>query len=218
MAGHSVPRWIIYTIVIVMALSLLPLAMVAKARVSKMSQPRIHLIEDMGRQPKYKAQALDPVFADRRAMRPEIPGTVARGKLREDDHFERGRVGEDWAQTFPMKVTKELLDRGEKRFNIYCAPCHGLGGEGDGPVHQRAVRLQEPKWIQPLSLTSDQVRERPVGHIFNTITHGIRTMASYGEQIPPEDRWAIVSYVRALQLSRRATMDDVPLDQREALK
>ncbi len=101
-------------------------------------------------------------------------------------------------------MTQALVERGRDRFNIYCAPCHGLDGSGNGMVNQRAQELQEPKWVQPSNLTSDVVRARPVGHIYNTVNNGIRNMPGYGAQVPVEDRWAIVAYVRALQLSQAA--------------
>jgi mono/diheme cytochrome c family protein len=111
-----------------------------------------------------------------------------------------------------------MLLRGQERFNIYCSPCHGLTGAGDGLVSRRADALQEGTWVPPLTFHGDQVRGRPVGHLFNTITHGIRNMPAYGAQIPAEDRWAIVAYVRALQRSQNATVADVPPDLRAGLR
>ena len=144
---------------------------------------------------------------------------MARGQLREDDHLYRGQVNGQWATAFPMEVTEQVMQRGQRQFNIYCSVCHGLGGRRErAGTPSEAVERQEPKWLQPTDLTSDAVRDRPVGHIFNSITNGIRTMPSYASQISPEDRWAIIAYVRALQLSRRTTMDDVPADKRDALK
>lgn len=212
------PRWMKHVIAVLVPLTFLPLALVARARVSKSESPRVHLVQDMGRQAKLKTQQVSNIFADGRTMRPETPGTVAQGQLRENDHFERGQINGRWATALPMSVTDPLMQRGQGQFNIFCSACHGLGGAGNGPVHQRAVERQEPKWLQPTDLTSDAVRERPVGHVFNSITHGIRTMPSYGSQTGPEERWAIIAYIQALQLSRRATMEDVPADKRGALK
>jgi mono/diheme cytochrome c family protein len=146
-----------------------------------------------------------------------IPGTVARGQLDNDDHYYRGftwvtdaKTGKRVAKfydTFPkqVKIDPALLARGQQRFIIYCAPCHGWDGSGHGPVNERAVQVaqQDPgtKWIPAADLHSDAIRARPVGHIFNTITHGIRSMPPYAAQVPVADRWAIVAYVRALQLS-----------------
>jgi len=151
-------------------------------------------------------------------MRPDPPGTVARGELDEDDAIYRGKRGDEWITTIPVPVTGALLARGRQRFDIYCSPCHGLAGYGDGMVAKRAEALQEGTWTPPSSFHTDLVRSRPVGHIFNTITHGIRNMPAYGPQIPVADRWAIVSYVRALQRSQNATVADVPPDLRAQLR
>lgn len=212
------PRWIVYTLLIAIVASWLPLALVARARAVRSDQPRIHIIQDMDNQPRYNPQAASTLFADGRAMRPEIPGTVARGELHEDDALYRGKKGDDWVTEIPLPVTEPFVRRGQERFAIYCSPCHGLNGAGTGPVHQRAVNLGEPKWVPPTSLLSEQVLQRPDGHLFNTITNGIRNMAPYGPQIPTSDRWAIVAYIRALQLSRNAGIEDVPPQERGRLR
>jgi len=213
-----VPRVTVYAGFILGALALVPLALVARARASKTTEPRIHLIPDMDNQPKLQAQQLNPLFADRREMRRPVGGTVARGELALDDHYYRGQVAGQWAGEFPIPVTGALMRRGRERFDIYCAPCHGLDGGGGGPVAVRADELQEGTWVPPLSFHEQQAVDRPVGHIFNTITRGIRTMPAYGGQIPVADRWAIVAYVRALQRSRRADLEDVPEHMRESLR
>ena len=118
----------------------------------------------------------------------------------------------------PVPVTESLMKRGQERFGIYCAPCHGLAGFGDGIVAKRADRLQEGIWVPPLSFHADAVRARTAGEIFDTISHGIRTMPAYGPQIPVEDRWAIVAYVRALQLSHLGAVDDLSPESRARLK
>lgn len=218
MNAPRLPRWIVYALLIAVVASWLPLALVVRARAVRSSQPRIHIIQDMDNQPRYKAQAASTIFADGRAMRPEIPGTVARGALNEDDALFRGKNNGEWVTQIPLPVTEALVRRGQDRFAIYCSVCHGLTGAGTGPVHQRAVKLGEPKWVPPTSLLSDQVRERPPGHLFNTITHGIRNMAAYGPQISPNDRWAIIAYIQALQLSRNAAIDDVPPQERDRLR
>jgi len=214
----SPPRWVVYAALIAVVLSWLPIALIARARAVRADQTRIAIIQDMDNQPRYNPQAPAPIFADGRAMRPEVPGTVARGELWANDHLYRGKVNGDWATEFPMPITEPFVRRGQERFAIYCSPCHGLTGAGTGPVHQRAVKLGEPRWVPPTSLLSEQVRERPDGHIFNTITHGIRNMAPYGPQIPAEDRWAIVAYIRALELSRDAALADVPPEERDRLR
>ncbi|RMG45041.1 MAG: cytochrome c [Acidobacteria bacterium] len=201
-------------------LSWLPLALVAKARFSTSTKPPIHLFTDMDQQRKFKTQSVNPLFRDARAMRPPVPGTVARGELQLDEHFYEGKVDGEWATTFPdqVKIDAEALRRGQERYNIYCAPCHGLAGYGDGMVSRRAEQLEEPAWVPPSSYHTDLVRSRPVGHIFNTITYGIRNMPGYGAQIPVADRWKIVAYVRALQRSQNASIEDVPEALRDSLR
>ena len=198
-------------------LALVPFAFIAKARATKSNLPRIHPIRDMGNQPKFKAQAANPLFADDRAMRPLVPGVVARNDLHPNEHLYRGIVDGRWATTFPMPVTDAVMRRGRYRFDIFCTSCHGLSGYGDGMTARRAEKLQTPGWVQPSSYHTDLVRSRPVGYIFNTITYGTRTMVPYGAQVPVEDRWAIIVYVRALQRSQDATMKDVPEDVRPSL-
>ncbi len=204
------PRGLIYAGILLAALALVPLALIARARATTSELPRLQPIRDMAKQPKFKSQAANPLFADGRAMRPAVEGTVARGDLVGDAGFRTGRDADGWLTAFPVPVTDRLMRRGQERFDIYCAPCHGLAGYGDGPVAKRADALQEGTWTPPSSYHTDLVRSRPVGHIFNTITNGIRNMPAYAEQIPIGDRWAIVAYVRALQRSQDARIADVP--------
>jgi mono/diheme cytochrome c family protein len=213
------PRWFSIALVVSVILSLVPLALIARKRATFSEEPRVHLVQDMDNQPRYRAQAANPLFADGRAMRPPVEGSVARGELRDDDLYERGRTEEAWLQGLPAGVTlsDELLLRGQQRFNVFCTPCHGLVGEGDGMVARRADRLQEGTWVPPASLHSELVRGRPDGHLFNAITHGIRSMPGYGSQIPVEDRWAVVAYIRALQLSQNARPEQVPESYRASL-
>ncbi len=212
------PRRLIAAGVVLTSLALIPLVLVARARASKSSKARVHLIQNMDDQGKFKAQSANSLFADGRAMRPPAPATVGRGELHADDHFWRGRIDGRWAMTFPIRVTEALMRRGQERFNIYCAPCHGLAGAGDGMTAKRAEELEEPNWVPPKSVHDILVRQRPVGHLFNTITNGIRTMAAYGDQIPESDRWAIIAYVRALQRSQSARIEDVPPELRSRLR
>jgi mono/diheme cytochrome c family protein len=172
----------------------------------------------MDNQPKYKAQARNMMFADRRAMRPPVNGTVARGTTLGDPALMSGKVGEDWVEAIPVSIDRAALERGRGRYDIYCSPCHGLAGFGDGMVAKRADELLEGTWTPPTSFHTDLLRERAAGHIFNTISNGIRNMPAYGPQIPVEDRWAIVAYVRALQRSQNATVEDVPPDIRAQLR
>ena len=196
---------------ILVAIGSIPFALAAMARAVPSSHTRIHIIQDMDNQPKFRAQHANPLFADGRAMRPPVAGAVARGQLGADDHFERGIVADQWAVTFPARVpvTMELMYRGRERFGIYCQPCHGAAGYGDGMVNVRAMELVNlgtngTVWVQPKSVHDDDIREQPVGRIFNSITNGVRTMPPYGPQIPVADRWAIVAYVKALQRSQNA--------------
>jgi mono/diheme cytochrome c family protein len=148
-------------------------------------------------------------------MRPPVAGTVARAGLREDDHYERGIANGDWATTFPDKieVNMTLLERGRERFTIYCQPCHGVAGYGDGMINKRAMELVNlgtngTTWVAPKSIHEEQIREQPIGQIYNSITNGVRNMPPYGPQIPVADRWAIVAYVKALQRSQNASERD----------
>ena len=203
-------------------LSLLPPLLIARYRAVPKSEPRIHPILDMDLQPKYLPQAASPLFDDGRAMRPPVPGTIAQDGLEADDHFYHGKVaGKDrWATTFPMPVTMTMMHHGQERFNIYCAVCHGLAGEGGvtSVVSARAMRREDKGWVPPTSLFDSAVSQQPVGEIFNTITNGIRTMPSYASQIPEADRWAIILYVRALQRSQNADVKDVPEELRPQLR
>jgi mono/diheme cytochrome c family protein len=215
-------KWVILTLV---CLALIPPALIARTRAIPHENPRIHLIQDMDNQPKFRAQHSNPFFADGRAMRPAVAGTVARGGMLDDDHFERGVVGGKWATTFPEKapLTMDLMRRGQERFGIFCQPCHGLAGFGDGMVNRRAMELVNlgtfgTTWVSPKSLHEQAIREQPIGQIFNSVTNGVRNMPAYASQIPTEDRWAIVAYVRALQRSQSASIEDVPAAERSSLQ
>jgi mono/diheme cytochrome c family protein len=206
--------------IILTVAALVPIALAAQARYGKSREPRIHAIGDMDWQPKYKAQRTNPFFADGRAAREQVAETVAVGELREDDHFYRGKVGPAWARTFPKQIepSAEIMQRGEERFGIYCAPCHGLAGEGDGMIHKRAVARAQSSWIPPTNIHQEYLRQMPVGELFNSITNGVRTMPAYGPQIRVEDRWAIVMYLRALQRSQGAKVSEVPESLRGGIK
>jgi mono/diheme cytochrome c family protein len=204
--------------VVLTTLALVPLALIWRSRASTSPLPRWVVVTNMAKQPKLVGQAADPLFADDRSMRPPVAGTVARGSLASDPVLETGLKGGTFVDVPPVPVTPQLLKRGQERFDIYCSPCHGLSGYGDGMVARRADRLQEGTWTPPSSLHTDLVRSRPSGQLFNTITNGIRNMPAYGAQVPPEDRWAIVVYVRALQRSQHATIADVKLELQEKLR
>ncbi len=212
------PRPLLIGLVILVVLSLIPPTIIIYMRTAKTDRPRIHLIPDMDNQPKFKAQHANPMFADGRSMRMPVAGTVARGDLRTDHNYFEGKVGETWTEDFPIHVDLAVIKRGQERFGIYCTPCHGVDGRGQGVVSVRADSLQEGTWVPPTNLHDDVIQERPNGHLFNTITHGIRNMPAYGDQIEPKDRWAIIAYVRALQRSQKAGIEDVPPEQRATLK
>jgi mono/diheme cytochrome c family protein len=198
-------------------IALVPFAWVARTRAVRSGAPPLHVVGDMDFQPRYDAQEPNEMFADRRAMRPPVEGTIARGRLADDPRVETGIDGQDWVGTIPVPVTAGSMRRGRERFDVYCAPCHGLAGYGDGPVSVRALERQQGAWVPPLSFHEAAVRARPAGHLFHTITDGIRNMPPYGSQIPVADRWAIVAYVRALQRSQAATIAEVPPVERQRL-
>jgi mono/diheme cytochrome c family protein len=172
----------------------------------------------MDHQPKFKAQAASSLFADGRAMRMPIEGTVARGELVEDEGFQSGMVDGEYLASFPLPVDEFLIKRGRERFNIYCTACHGISGLGDGMVNQRAQEIISPLWVPPLSLHTDTVTIQPPGQIFQTITKGVRNMPGYAQQIPTRDRWAIALYVKALQRSQTGTLEDVPPQHRDSIR
>lgn len=167
--------------------------------------------QDMHNQPKYKPLAGSEFFADGRASRPLVEGTVARGHLKVDEHLYTGKVGGRFVDAFPFPVTRQVLERGRERYNIYCAVCHGREGQGRGMIVQRGFR-------QPPSYHTDRLRQAPAGHFFDVITNGFGSMYSYASRLSVEDRWAIVAYIRALQLSQNATLDDVPPEHRRRLE
>ncbi len=205
----TVPKGIRYAIVIIILLAMIPPALIAQLRAVNSKSPRVHLILDMDNQPKFRAQHANPLFVDGRAMRIQVEDTVARGGLQEDDRYYLGVRQDAWATDFPPQVSVDmaLLERGRERFDIYCLPCHGVAGYGDGIVNKRAMELMNlgtngTTWVQPKSIHDADVREQPLGQIYNSITNGVRTMPAYGSQIPVADRWAIVAYVKALQRSQ----------------
>lgn len=212
------PRWLYAAAAIVVLLTLVPLALIARSRAVTSQQPRLHLVPDMDNQPKFRAQSANPMFADGRAMRPRVPGTVRFGDGGDDAAVATGKLGGEWIAEIPVPVTMTLLRRGQERWGVFCAPCHGLAGYGDGMVAKRAEALAEGTWTPPSSLHTDLVRQRRAGELYSTIANGIRTMPAYGPQIPAADRWAIVAYVRALQRSQNAAVEDVPPELRGQLR
>lgn len=151
-------------------------------------------------------------FADGRSMRPIEPGTVASGTVQyQDDFFTTGLVEGQEVDALPFPITREVLDRGQQQYNVYCSPCHGLSGYGNGMVARRGG-------TPPANYHSDYIRTKPISHYYVVMTNGYRNMYSYASKITPEDRWAIAAYVRALQLSQNATVNDVPPDQMNQLQ
>lgn len=156
---------------------------------------------DMQDQPRFKPLHASRFFADSRSARPIPAGTIARDELNDLDTFHTGLENGVFTTRFPVPVTKALLVRGEQRYNIFCTPCHGFLGDGNGMVAKRGF-----KW--PANLHTDRLRNAPPGYLFQVISNGYGAMPAYRHQIPPDDRWAILSYVRALELSRNATLAD----------
>lgn len=278
----NIPTIFKYVAIVVLAALTVPPMLVWNARNTTSPHPRIHPIQDMDNQLKKKTQTVSSVFADGRAMRPRVPGSIARGEWQSLEYLtgivpggelesnvallqdeekpaepaaeekpaeekpaedkpadeqpaaeEKPAEGQpaapageqlppepDWVTTFPesLEINTALMERGQQRFNIYCAVCHGVAGDGNGLVSLRAFDLQQPTWVQPTNLHDENVIKQPVGRVYNTITNGIRKMPGYAAQITPEDRWAIVLYLKALQKSRNASIQDVPQIEADALK
>lgn len=191
--------------------------------IDRAARSRLHLVaalapllalgacrQDMHDQPRYKPYAKSDFWGDDRSARPLPEGTVARGQLRADAALYTGKDGRDFVAAFPVAVDEPLILRGQQRYNVYCTPCHGRTGAGNGVVVQRGFK-------QPPSFHIDRLRDSPPGYIFDVMTSGFGAMQDYSAQIEPKDRWAIVAFIRALQYSQHATIDDVPADKRGAL-
>ena len=164
-----------------------------------------YLHQDMADQPKNLPLSPSDFFTDGRSERPLIENTVARGALADDDLL----VAKD-SNAFPLPVNQELLERGEERYKIFCSPCHGLQGDGNGTIAMRGMK-------RPPTYHQDRLRQAPNGYFYDNITNGFGAMYGYSAQIPPRDRWAIIAYVRALQLSRHARVTDLPTELRQTL-
>jgi hypothetical protein len=165
---------------------------------------------DMHVQPRYNPLDQSTFFPDGKSARPAIPDTVARGHLRTNELFYTGKVGGQLVDAFPFPITRADLDRGRERFNIYCSPCHGLGGDGHGMIVQRG-------FSPPPSFHIERLRKAPAGHLFG-VMNGFGRMYSYASRVNPQDRWRIVAYIRALQLSQSATLEDAPESARKQLQ
>lgn len=231
----GIPKAIPWALTFLVTLAFLPPLGVAWYRASDKRLPRIHPLHDMAFQPKYKAQSENDHFSDHRSMRQPVAGTIGLGQLELDSAFFQGKdAAGEYVTGYPTSVNEQVMVRGRERFNIYCAPCHGFSGglpEGesggdprnwDGMVSIRAserAMLGDGSWTPPRVLSSKYVQDQPNGKLFETITHGVKnqgiqTMPSYAKQIPVEDRWAIILYLRALGRSQNAPADEVPETQR----
>lgn len=184
------------------------------------TRPPIEVFPDMDRQAKYKPQASSKFFADGRADRAPVPGTVPHGRttegdpafLKADDFLYAGKARSgDFAKGFPLEVTESFVRQGQGRFQIYCQPCHGALGDGNGITKQYGM-------VATPTFHDKRLRDMTEGEIFNTITHGKNTMGSYGDKLSTEERWAVIAYVRALQRAAHASVDDVPQANRGELK
>lgn len=167
---------------------------------------------DMRQQPKVKPLEPSDFFLDGQSARPLVADTVARGYLGLDTRFYQGK-NEDGTlvEAFPLEITPEVMARGRERYDIFCSPCHGAVGNGQGMIVQRGFKA-------PPSFHLPRLREAPPGHYYDVITNGFGVMYSYASRVPPEDRWAIIAYIRALQLSQNASLDDVSPEQRNKLQ
>jgi hypothetical protein len=166
--------------------------------------------QDMHNQPKFKPLRASEFFPDGRSARPLVPGTVDRDQIREDPAYVTGLENSQPVLTLPFPVTRQVLERGRERFNIYCMPCHGELADGNGLVAQRG-------YLHPPSFHDDRLRQAAVGHFFDVITNGLGGMPDYSQQVTVDDRWKIIAYIRALQLSQHAPLSDVPADIRGKL-
>lgn len=173
----------------------------ALASVSLMTACGIRL--DMHDQPKFKPLQQNDFYADKRASRPLVEGTVARGQLGTDELFYTGKINGQEADQFPYPVTQPMLERGRERFNIYCSPCHSRVGDGNGMIVQRGFK-------KPPDYTEDKLMKAPVGHFVNVMSNGFGSMSEYKSQLSISDRWAVAAYIRALQLARKGNASDVP--------
>ena len=167
--------------------------------------------QDMHDQPKYTPLRSTPFFGDVRSARPLIAGTVAQGQLHEDPFLETGKIGNADATVFPFPVDAAVMARGRERFEIFCTPCHGRTGTGDGMIVQRGYR-------RPPTYHDDRLRNAPIGHFVDVIANGFGAMPDYSDEVNARDRWAIAAYIRALQLSQHAQLADVPANRREGLR
>ena len=163
-------------------------------------------------QPRYNPYDPTDFFGDGQSARQPVAGTFPRGELTlgPQELLYTGKVNGQPSEAFPFPVTQEIVERGRERFNAFCSPCHGFAGDGDGMIVQRGFR-------RPPSFHEERLRAAPAGHYFDVITNGFGAMYPYGYRVAPRDRWAVIAYVRSLQLSRQASINDVPEAERQKL-
>jgi len=201
-----------------LVLALLAAGALSGCRGMKSGKPPIHPNLNMDFQQRLEAQEPNAFFSDDASQREPVAGTVRRGQLRTTANapFYYGRGGDGaYVAEIPVEVTPALLERGQSRFNIYCTPCHGIAGDGRGIV--AVGNSGQGYGFAVPSYHTEGLRERPDGYIYDVILNGVNTMPSYGHEMPPSDRWAVVAYVRALQRSQDASPEDVPPTERERL-
>ena len=187
-------------------LALAAALLLASCRGSTHEHAPIHPNLNMDYQERFDPQEANAFFADGRAMRPPVPGTVARGFLREDTRYHEGREADgSYTDVMPIPLTPELLEHGRTRYDIFCTPCHGAAGDGEGIVTTGGFG-----YTPAPTYHSDRLRDVTDGYLYDVVANGVRTMPGYAQQIPVADRWAIVAYMRALQRSQYAPGSDVP--------
>ncbi|MCC9642235.1 DUF3341 domain-containing protein [Rhodopirellula sp. JC740] len=264
-----IPKGLLIGLATIIFLSFIPALAVLRMRVTKSGSPRFHIFPDMDFSPSKDAQQTTTLFADGRAMRPDVPGTVRRGDLDWDVNFKTGidmeqlatidapraaqlvalqddvavdeedevaeadaaseesapaadETGDNtpWLTKNPLELSDEVLARGQQQFNIYCSVCHGMNGRGNGLVNRRAQKILATTWTPPSNMHDPTLYADvyPDGKLFSTITNGIRKMPGYASQIKAKDRWAVVAYVRALQASQNASLEDVPEGKRSEIE
>lgn len=233
----KVPVWLSLVAVAFVVFTWLPISLALSARTDKAKrQPRVHLVQDMDNQVKFRPQDANALFNDGRAYRARVPGTVARGELFLDDAYALGYTHSTDGKNTPVFITgypdpiqakldkpetaRAFLKLGQEKFNITCAMCHGVDGQGNGPVSLRAVEVGagQTGWVQPSNMI-DAIRiARANGHLYNTVNNGIRNMGGYGTQLTPDERWAVVAYVRTLQLAQSAPKSALTADDLKGLQ
>jgi len=220
---RRLPRPILAFIICSASIALVPFAFIAKAKSEKSRDPHWHVIPNMDFQEHRRAQSTSEFFPDGRVSQPWAAGTIAKGELKTDDAFFRGVEGGQWLSAFPVRpgrfeVNAQTMKRGRERYNIYCTPCHGYNGYGEGMIHKRAEEVSTGAWTQPRNLHQAEIVKQPHGQLYNTISHGKANMKGYAAQISEADRWAIVLYLRALQRSQASYAGDLPPELRKSIR